>query len=130
MRLIDADEAKKALTGWDTDPTDEEIERTIDGLPTIVAAPVVHGRWDDFCNGKMCCCSVCKAEFDNTCNDIHGEWKFCPNCGAIMDGDSKAPTTPTTNHRVCKRCKTAVIGMEEYAECPECGHPLEEDANG
>ena len=56
----------------------------------IESAPVVHGRWDDFCNGKMCCCSVCKAEFDNTCNDIHGEWKFCPNCGARMDGDGDA----------------------------------------
>lgn len=45
MRLIDADAAKKALTGWDTDPTDEEIEYTIDELPTIEATPVVHGRW-------------------------------------------------------------------------------------
>lgn len=52
----------------------------------VEAAPVVHGRWEDFCGGKMCCCSACKAEFDNTCNEIHGEWKFCPNCGAKMDG--------------------------------------------
>ena len=61
-------------------------QETVERQPTIEAAPVVHGRWDDFCNGKMCCCSVCKAEFDNTCNDIHGEWKFCPNCSAKMDG--------------------------------------------
>ena len=57
----------------------------IEKMPTIEATPVVHGRWDDFCNGKMCCCSACKAEFDNACNEIHGEWKFCPHCGARMD---------------------------------------------
>ena len=55
--------------------------------PTVDAVEVVHGRWEDFCRGKMCCCSVCKAEFDNTCNEIHGEWHYCPNCGADMRGD-------------------------------------------
>jgi hypothetical protein len=60
--------------------------RIIDSDSTTVdAAPVVHGRWEDFCGDKMCCCSVCKAEFDNTCNEIHGEWCYCPNCGAKMD---------------------------------------------
>ena len=54
---------------------------------TVDAVEVVHGRWDDFARGKMCCCSICKVEFDNTCNDIHGEWHHCPNCGAKMDGD-------------------------------------------
>lgn len=54
---------------------------------TVDAVEVVHGRWEDFCRGKMCCCSVCKAEFDNTCNEIHGEWYYCPNCGADMRGD-------------------------------------------
>ena len=66
-----------------------QFSQAIAQAPTIEAAPVVHGRWDDFCNGKMCCCSACKAEFDNACNEIHGEWKFCPNCGARMDGDGK-----------------------------------------
>ena len=42
MRLIDADAAKLALIGWDTDPTDEEIEYTIDNIPTIDAVPVVR----------------------------------------------------------------------------------------
>lgn len=48
MRLIDANKAKKALTGWETDPTDEEIEFVIDNLPTVDAEPVT-------------CCRDCKA---------------------------------------------------------------------
>ena len=36
-RLIEADAAKAALTGWETDPTDEEIEYTIDNIPTVDA---------------------------------------------------------------------------------------------
>ena len=57
----------------------------IDCTPTVDAVEVVHGKWEDFCGDKMCCCSVCKAEFDNTCNEIHDEWYYCPNCGAKMD---------------------------------------------
>lgn len=33
-RYIDTDLAKEALTGWETDPTDEEIILTIDRIPT------------------------------------------------------------------------------------------------
>ena len=91
MRLIDADKVKSKLQqhrdlfvdawgGFDkmsladknrVDEIDNCIAEIVNA-PTIEAAPVVHGRWDDFCNGKMCCCSACKAEFDNACNEIHG----------------------------------------------------------
>ena len=52
--------------------------------------------------------------------------------GSRMDGDGKVTTTLTTgsNYRVCKHCKIAVIGMEKYAECPECGQPFEEVSHG
>lgn len=36
-RLIDANATKKALLGWETDPTDEEIEYTIEQLPAVDA---------------------------------------------------------------------------------------------
>ena len=81
MRLIDAEKAKEALTGWDTDPTDEEIEYTIDHLPTIEAAPVVHGRWIPCENGGYYC-SRCDTRVAFI---IHN--KFCPNCGAKMKGE-------------------------------------------
>ena len=85
-RLIDADEAKKALTGWDTDPTDEEIERTIDELPTIEATPVVHGRWvhvpsSDMITGKAYKCSECgKMRYGSYMPN------YCQYCGSKMDG--------------------------------------------
>lgn len=57
----------------------------VEALPTIDAEPVRHGKWDDLCRGKVRLCSCCKHHFDNTCNDIDGNWIFCPNCGAKMD---------------------------------------------
>lgn len=45
-----------------------------------------HGRWD---NGF---CSVCGAEALTEWNDTGGEYaftKFCPNCGAKMDGEEE-----------------------------------------
>ena len=41
-RLIYLEDAKEALTGWDTDPTDEEIEYTLDNLLTVDAVEVVR----------------------------------------------------------------------------------------
>ena len=89
MRLIDADEAKKALTGWDTDPTDEEIEYTIDGLPTIDATPVVHGRWEDKPTGRygqqQSWCSACRKHSGIGGIEKNRHRAYCPNCGAKMD---------------------------------------------
>ena len=135
MRLIDADEAKKALTGWDSDPTDEEIEYTIDELPTIEAAPVVHGRWKKTYNGPRqdintgelietykYDCPFCGYHTGNQGRNFN----YCPNCGARMDGDEKATTMPTagSNYQSCKHCNSTFIGLEEYAECPVCGQPF------
>lgn len=43
-RYIDANLAKEALLGWDTDPTDEEIEYVIDEIPTADVVEVVRCR--------------------------------------------------------------------------------------
>lgn len=88
MRLVDADEVKKALTGWDTDPTDEEIEYTIDHLPTIEATPVVHGRWMlestiENCNGGHThYCDRCHDYYTTEADSLY----FCPRCSAKMIG--------------------------------------------
>lgn len=58
-------------------------------IPAVDAKPVKHGSWGDLCRGKVRVCSCCKHHFDNTCNDIDGEWIFCPNCGAKMDADER-----------------------------------------
>ena len=91
-RLINANELVSLMKYYDEQQRTDiwetsEIEHLIGEIPTVQTVEMVHGRWEDFCRGKMCCCSVCKAEFDNTCNEIHGEWFYCPNCGADMRGD-------------------------------------------
>ena len=52
----------------------------VKGAPTVDAVPVVHGEWTDK-DGGIATCSVC--------GDRWGVWsvmKYCPNCGAKMDG--------------------------------------------
>ena len=52
--------------------------RLIEELPTVDAAPVVHGRWTD--KGSLSCrCSRCGCKSNN-------EYKYCPHCGTKMDG--------------------------------------------
>lgn len=55
-------------------------------LPAIDAKPVRHGRWGNICDtdDRLRECSVCHDW------QIHYERyvpKFCPNCGAKMDGE-------------------------------------------
>lgn len=55
--------------------------------PAADVVPVVHGRWlraDDFV-----ICSRCEAEMNQKNSlGVDNFKNFCPNCGAIMDGDS------------------------------------------
>lgn len=61
-------------------------------LPAADVAPVVHGSWDGTADGyadgelvyDMWSCSVCGFDADGA--DEKPAWKFCPNCGAKMDG--------------------------------------------
>ena len=89
-RLIDAYEAKKELTGWDTDPTDEEIEYTIDHLPTVDAVEVVR-------------CKDCK------------HWAYTAN-GA---GDCRNPrfTIPDTVDPTMYAHEFCALGERENANC-------------
>ncbi len=53
---IEREAAKEALTGWDTDPTDEEIEYTLDNIPTADVAEVVRCKnciYQDDCARQM-----------------------------------------------------------------------------
>ena len=55
-RYIDANLAKEALTGWETEPTDEEIEYTIDKIQTADVAPraeVVREIFEDIRNAMF-----------------------------------------------------------------------------
>ena len=55
-------------------------------LPAADVAPVVHGRWIEDHDYLKCpeCDVMVKCDF--TFFDI-GNWNYCHNCGAKMDGD-------------------------------------------
>ena len=55
-------------------------------IPAADVAPVVHGRWiEDHDYLKCPQCSV-MVKCDFAFFDI-GNWNYCPNCGAKMDGE-------------------------------------------
>jgi len=61
----------------------------IEDAPAVDAAPVVHGRWGEYESFPLtpslngCPCSVCKTHFSPSPIIV---MKYCPNCGAKMDG--------------------------------------------
>ena len=74
---------------------EEDFKRAIRTIPagTIIdVAPVVHGRWigAPLCGNDNCKCSEC-GSWHNIHANLRGEimQKYCPNCGAKMDGGSE-----------------------------------------
>lgn len=102
-RLIDADIALENIDEWlDTVGTAligrglsyyAELQGCIEDAPTVDAVPVVHGRWE--AKGYVCGesefeCSAChKTEWRTAIS----QFKFCPFCGARMDGDAERRNT-------------------------------------
>lgn len=100
-RLIDVDALVDALMtySWrdederlidDADEKREYIKQWLPDLPTVDAAPVVHGQWQwlsstydrEPCEMRYMC-DKCHHE---TITHGHEPWeKYCPNCGAKMD---------------------------------------------
>lgn len=63
----------------------ESVLEYAENLPSADVAPVVHGRWiEDHDYLKCPECGV-MVKWDFTFFDI-GNWNYCPNCGAKMDG--------------------------------------------
>lgn len=60
---------------------DKEKHASLAVMEEIIEYIESHSKWYVICNGKACVCSACGEEFDNTCNDILNDWKYCPNCG-------------------------------------------------
>ena len=60
------------------------VKSILHSAKPIDAVPVRHGHW---CwDGRFRACSICGSyvEFTETLGASH--WKYCPNCGAKMDG--------------------------------------------
>ena len=94
MRLIDADTLYKFHeSSYDGEDLSEFskgwnwcIKHLAKCTPTIDAAPVVHARWEDECDGYRNC-SACGCE--HPIRDARGylvDDEYCPACGAKMDG--------------------------------------------
>lgn len=95
MRLIDADALLRKWQDVLNENADEKgtvayitFELFIDRLkeePTIDAVPVMHGRWVN--NGipysMLSGCSVCGCTYGSS------GFRYCPHCGAKMDGDEE-----------------------------------------
>ncbi len=95
-RLIDANEPINAFKRYAKNHPNATwnafgIEEVLNSAQTVDAVEVVHGRWifeealtEGRANYK---CSAC--DYDDTfyCNLIDTFYKYCPNCGAKMDGD-------------------------------------------
>ena len=74
-----------------------QAEHSIDDLPAVDAAPVVHGRWIEYplCLGYAgtysedhIVCSNCKSVWNIIENDTEC-FDYCPHCGAKMDGERR-----------------------------------------
>lgn len=74
----------------------EEALAIIDSQPTADVVEVKHGKWHllDECANEGVYCSVChKKVYRTEYANQKIKSKFCPNCGAKMDGkDTNVPT--------------------------------------
>ena len=95
MRIIDADELVKKVSeesvhklkqAWNDSAT-AEARGMVLTIGCIKNAPTVnverHGKWLSICEGEGNECSVCGYKY------FGGRYKYCPDCGAKMWGDTK-----------------------------------------
>ena len=88
-RLIDADAFSEQYGNYYAEGTEEGYIGTVGDLiakqPTIDAAPVRNGRWDNNGTGSKIYPYLCTA-----CNESSDyPFPYCPNCGAKMYGGAE-----------------------------------------
>lgn len=93
-RYIDAEKLTDSIFDWDMTIEDlyYSLCKLVDDVPTADVQEVKRGYWiperDPDENNRIQCfhCSVCDDDFHYIGAFV--ATKFCPNCGARMDGDS------------------------------------------
>ena len=64
----------------------ERIIGVIEAVPTADVQEVKHGRWRE--KPTIAYCSNCKVHLTKSfLISLRQTYKYCPNCGAKMDGD-------------------------------------------
>lgn len=86
-RYIDAKQIRYCWM-YDSDGTEHDgvtLESIVDKVPTADVAEVKHGEWllRHVGHGHYWECSICHT---NPCIYVTKDTKYCPNCGAKMDG--------------------------------------------
>lgn len=79
-------ERDKAIEAVRSDPMGGlNYKRILTDIPAADVAPVVHARWENYSPVTIKC---------SRCGHVIHDWrysecKYCPNCGAKMDGERK-----------------------------------------
>ena len=73
-------------------PEDKRLGAEMANIPAADVAPVVHGRWVEYPVAHYFKCSECRytVPYRKAAVMVDGKraYKYCPNCGAKMDGDA------------------------------------------
>lgn len=95
MKYIDADKFLKDETkrcgciptigSCTTD--NESLAYQLAKAPTADVVKVRHGEWIINDEDYWTKCSVCEFEYLDEQEDIYNTYRYCPHCGARMDGD-------------------------------------------
>lgn len=65
-----------------------DLVDTFAEIPSADVAPVAHGQWIPDEGDVIFICSICDAEISTSWDyDDENMFRFCPVCGAKMDGD-------------------------------------------
>lgn len=70
--------------------TPEEYSEYLDEIPAADVEPVVHGYWipiDDGVSAKCGICGACACDLDEGFEEFAKSYRYCPRCGAKMDGE-------------------------------------------
>lgn len=73
------------LSGDSNNDRANQIIDLFDDLPTADVQPVKRGRWENTNTPNQLRCSNCEI-IHLIAQYPHGDIKYCPNCGARMDG--------------------------------------------